>query len=598
MNNMDLISPEEAKTLSGLFSCRVARTPDRTAYRYYRDSSKSWVDCSWVQLRQKAVLWQQAMLNDGLQPGDRVAVMLNNSLEWVLFDLAASGLGLVTVPLYVNDRPENFAYILQTTESRLLLTDGLDQWQRITQVGDRLQTIERIVTLETVCEVDCDPRLRQIDQWVPQASATPYQVAQVDPGSLATIVFTSGTTGHPKGVMLSHSNLLENAAAGVEQVPITTDDQFLSFLPLSHMFERTAGYYIPMMAGACVAFVRSIDLLAEDLQDIRPTILVTVPRIFERIYNKMTLKLADESWVARKIFQLAVSAGWYHFQYHRLRQPWAIQLLIWPILKKVVGTKLALRLGGRLRLAISGGAPLSPPIAETFIGLGLTILQGYGMTETSPIVSVNTPRDNLPLSVGKPLPGIDVRIGDNQELLVKGPNLMLGYWRQETSIIDEAGWLHTGDQAHIDDHGYIFITGRIKDIIVLSSGEKVPPEDLQLAIAIDPMFEQVLVIGENRPYLTAIVVVNPSQWQSLAKKLGIAAAGQEQLNSPQVTQILLEKIASRLKSFPGYARVHRVHATQTPWSIESGLITAALKVRRKPIIEQFADEIESMYAGH
>ena len=598
MHTTDLISPQQAQTLAGLFACRLARTPDQPAYRYYQEASQGWGVCSWAQVAQQAALWQQAMRDDGLQAGDRVAMMLNNSLEWVLFDLAATGLGLVTVPLYANDRPESFAYILQATEPRLLLTDGLEQWQRVEQVGDRLQSLERIVTLQTVCEVDCDPRLRQVHEWLPQASAAPYQAAPADPDSLATIVFTSGTTGHPKGVMLSHRNLLENAAAGVAQVPIMGDDQFLSFLPLSHMFERTAGYYIPMMAGACVAFVRSIDLLAEDLQAIRPTVLISVPRIFERIFNKMTLKLADESWAARKIFQLAVSAGWHHFQYHRQRQPWAIQLLIWPFLKRLVGPKLAERLGGRLRLAICGGAPLSTPIAETFIGLGLTILQGYGMTETSPVVSVNTPVDNLPLSVGKPLPGVDVAIGENQELLVKGPNVMLGYWRQAASIVDADGWLHTGDQARIDERGYLFITGRIKDIIVLSSGEKVPPEDLQMAIAMDPMFEQVLVIGENRPYLAAIVVLNPSQWLLLADKLGLDAADPAQLNSPQVLKILLEQVAHQLKAFPGYARVHRVHATLTPWSIDSGLITAALKTRRKPVMELFAAEIEAMYAGH
>lgn len=598
MRTLDLISPQQAKTLSGLFARRVEQSPDLTAYRYYQQASHSWSGCSWLQVRQRAAIWQEAMRTDGLQAGDRVAVMLNNCFEWVLFDLAASGLGLVTVPLFANDRPESFTYILQSTGPKLLLTEGLDQWKRIEQVGDRLQCLERIVTLQTVCEVDCDPRLRQLDAWLPQVSSVSYQEEQTGADSLATIVFTSGTTGHPKGVMLSHRNLLENAAAGVAQVPIMGDDQFLSFLPLSHMLERTAGYYIPMMAGACVAFARSIDQLAEDLQEIRPTILVSVPRIFERIYNKMTLKLADESWAARKIFQLAVSAGWYHFQYHRRRQPWAIQLLIWPFLKRLVGPKLAERLGGRLRLAICGGAPLSTPIAETFIGLGLTILQGYGMTETSPVVSVNTPGDNLPLSVGRPLPGVDIRIGENQELLVKGPNVMLGYWRQEASIVDSDGWLHTGDQARIDELGYLFITGRIKDIIVLSSGEKIPPEDLQVAIAIDPMFEQVLVVGENRPYLVVIVVVNPSQWRLLANKLGLDADDQTQMNSQQAMKILLEQIAYRMKTFPGYARVQRVHATLTPWSIDSGLITAALKTRRKPIIELFATEIEAMYAGH
>lgn len=597
MKKHDLISVEQAQTLAGLFCCRAERSPNTVAYRFYDRAQNHWTQYSWQQVQQQAVRWQQAMLADGLKCGDRVAVMLNNSIEWVLFDLAATGLGLVTVPLYVNDRPENFAHILQVTGARLLVSDGSEQWQRIEQLGDRIDGVERIVTLRTVCEVDCDPRLRQLDDWLVNDDAE-YQSEPVDSTGLATIVFTSGTTGQPKGVMLSHRNLLTNAAAGLKQVAIYPDDQFLSFLPLSHMFERTAGYTIPIMAGACVAFVRSIDQLAEDLQQIRPTVLVAVPRIFERIYNKMTLKLADEPWLARAIFKLAVWAGWYHFQYHRHQQPWGIQLLIWPLLRCLVGRKLEQRLGGRLRLAISGGAPLAPVIAQTFIGLGLNVLQGYGLTETSPVISVNTLEDNCPLSVGRPLPGVEVRIGAHDELLTRGDNLMLGYWQSEENIIDDTGWLHTGDKARIDDQGRIFITGRLKEIIVLSSGEKVPPEDLQLAIAVDPLLEQVLVLGENRPFLSAIIVVNPSQWRLLSGKLGFDGDDSQALNSPAAHKEILQRIGYRLKEFPGYAKVNRVYVSLTPWSIDSGLITATLKVRRQPIIDQFAEQIEQMYVGH
>lgn len=595
MKRIDLISPQQAKTLSGLFAERVRRTPEQVAYRYYQESTRLWLDIKWSQVQEQAARWQQAMLNDQLQSGDRVAVMLQNSLEWALFDLAATGLGLVTVPLYVNDRAENFTYILQSTKARLLLTDGLEQWQRIEEVGDKLDGIERIVTRKTVCEIDCDPRLRQLDDWLPGTATQPYRNSPLEPSSLATIVFTSGTTGQPKGVMLSHDNILQNAAGGLERVPLTQDDQLLSFLPLSHMFERTVGYYVPIMAGACVAFARSVDLLAEDLLSIRPTIMITVPRIFERIYSKMSLKLADESWLSQKIFALAVSSGWHHFQYHRERRPWAIQLLIWPFLKRIVGAKLEQRLGGRLRLAITGGAPLSPPIAQTFIGLGINVLQGYGLTETSPIISVNTLEDNQPASVGRPLPGVEIKIGENRELLTRGPNLMLGYWKIKETIIDEQGWLHTGDQAELDEQGRIYIIGRTKEIIVLSSGEKVPPEDLQLAIATDPLFEQVLVVGENRPSLAAIVVVNPGQWKILADRLGLDAADDSQLNAAPAKNALLEKIAYRLKPFPGYAKIHRVHATTTPWNVDSGMMTATLKVRREPLIEQFSEEIEALY---
>jgi len=597
MKKHDLISVEQAQTLAGLFCCRVERSPDVVAYRFYDNELDRWCEYSWKQMQQQAARWQQAMLADELKCGDRVAVMLNNSIEWVLFDLAATGLGLVTVPLYVNDRPENFAHILQVTGARLLVSDGSEQWQRIEQLGDRIDGVERIVTLRTVCEENCDPRLRQLDDWLEEDGGA-YQSVSVDSTSMATIVFTSGTTGQPKGVMLSHRNMLTNAAAGLQQVAIYPGDRFLSFLPLSHMFERTAGYTIPIMAGACVAFVRSIDLLAEDLQHIRPTVLVAVPRIFERIYNKMTLKLADEPWLAQQIFKLAVWAGWYHFQYHRHQQPWGIQLLIWPLLKRLVGQKLEQRLGGRLRMAISGGAPLAPVIAQTFIGLGLNVLQGYGLTETSPVISVNTLEDNCPLSVGQPLPGVKVKIGVDDELLVQGDNLMLGYWQSDESIIDDSGWLHTGDKARIDKQGRIFITGRLKEIIVLSSGEKVPPEDLQLAIAVDPLFEQVLVLGENRPFLSAIVVVNPSQWRMLSQKFGFADDDSQALNSAMAHKQILQRIGYRLKEFPGYAKVNRVYVTLTPWSIDSGLITATLKVRRQPIIDQFAEQVEQMYAGH
>lgn len=596
MKTLDIIPPGDARTLSGLLQERVRRSPEKTAYRFYQQSDDRWHECSWKEVATQAARWQHAMQEDTLEPGDRVAVMLKNCLQWVLFDLAASGLGLVTVPLYVNDRPENFSYILQSTGARLLLTDGPEQWRRIEEAGDKLAGIERIVTLQTVCVGDCDPRLKQLDDWLPAHPVEAFCSLPDAPDSLATIVFTSGTTGPPKGVMLSHANILYNAAAGLERVAVYPEDQLLSFLPLSHMFERTAGYYISIMAGACVAFVRSIDQLAEDLLTIRPTILVSVPRIFERIYNKMTLKLQQESWFARKIFQLAVTSGWHHFQYHRQREPWAIQLLIWPLLKRVVGVKLEARLGGRLRLAISGGAPVSPLIAQTFIGLGINILQGYGLTETSPVIAVNTLEDNQPLSVGKPLPGIEIKIGADQELLVKGPNLMLGYWQHEESIIDAEGWLHTGDQARIDKKGRIHIIGRTKEIIVLSTGEKVPPEDLQLAITTDPLFEQALVIGENRPGLVAVVVLNPSQLQQLAARMKFNPDNQAELNGATVTKFLLTRINQRLKSFPGYAKVHGVYATTQPWSIDSGLITATLKLRRASIIEQFSDEIEELYS--
>jgi long-chain acyl-CoA synthetase len=520
----------------------------------------------------------------------------------VLFDLAALGLGLVTVPLFVNDRPENFTHILEQTGARLLLIEGVEQWQRIEQADGRLAGIERIVTLQRVCypNAQCDPRLTELAAWLPAAKGG-YVVHPGDPAKLATIVYTSGTTGLPKGVMLSHANILANAWAGLQQVAVHTDDLFLSFLPLSHTLERTVGYFIPMMAGACVAHVRSIDKLAEDLVMVRPSVINSVPRIYERIHTRIVAGLDEKPAPVRFLFYLAVNAGWKRFLHLQGRAAWSPLLLLWPLLKKIVADRMTARLGGRLRLAISGGAPLSPSIARVFIGLGVNILQGYGLTETSPVISVNTLEDNLPATVGRPLPGVEVKVADNGELLVRGPTVMLGYWRDPeatAAAIDGDGWFRSGDLARIDEDGHITITGRLKEIIVLSTGEKVPPEDLEVAIAVNHLFEQVLVVGEGRPFLAALVVLDDRQWGDLARSLGIPSDRADLLNSDRVEQYLLAEIARRTARFPGYAQVRRVHATLTPWGVQEGLITATLKLRRKQLLEKFAREVEALYEGH
>ena len=508
------------------------------------------------------------------------------------------------VLVFVNDRPENFSYILEQTGARLLLIEGIEQWQRIEEVSDRLTAIERIVTLQPVCfpnsNSECDPRLAELESWLPEAGGE-YEVRECELEELATIVYTSGTTGMPKGVMLSHGNILENAFAGLQRVTIYPDDLFLSFLPLSHSFERTAGYYLPIMAGACVAHVRSIDKLGEDLLLVRPTVLISVPRIFERIHMRIMAELEEKPLLMRRLFYLTVDAGWKSFLRRQGRGGWSPLLLLQPLLQLLVADRILAGLGGRLRLAISGGAPLPPPIARVFIGLGLNLLQGYGLTETGPVISVNTVDDNLPATVGRPYPGVEVRVADNGELLVRGPNVMLGYWQDQTAteaVIDREGWFNTGDQARLDADGHITITGRLKGIIVLSTGEKVPPADIEMAIAVNPLFEQVLVAGEGRPYLVALVVLNKRQWTKLAARLGIPAEQSDLLNSPEVEQALLDEIARRISRFPGYARIRRVHAMLSPWGVQEGLITATLKLRRKELLERFAREVEALYVGH
>lgn len=325
----DIITPEAAKTLAGLFSERVRRTPGSCAYRRY-DRQERCCECiTWAETAALAASWQAAFRREELQPGERVAVMLRNSLEWVLFDLAALGLGLVTVPLFVNDRAENFALIIRESGARLLLIEGVEQWERISEVSGHLDCLVRIVSLTTACEHDCDPRLALLEDWLPESGAS-YSPGNWSADALATIVYTSGTTGNPKGVMLSHANILVNAYAGVNRVPVYPDDLFLSFLPLSHTLERTAGYYIPIMAGACVAHVRSRDQLPEDLIAIKPTIIISVPRIFERVHRKISARLSTGPAWKQKLFDLTVTTGWRRFLHSHGRGGWSPLLLLWP----------------------------------------------------------------------------------------------------------------------------------------------------------------------------------------------------------------------------------------------------------------------------
>ncbi|MEJ2247613.1 MAG: AMP-binding protein, partial [Acidobacteriota bacterium] len=440
----------------------------------------------------------------------------------------------------------------------------------------------------------------ELTSWLPEEDSE-YIVKCGESTDLATIVYTSGTTGMPKGVMLSHRNMLENAFACLKSEPIYREDKFLSFLPLSHTFERTVGYYIPMMAGACVTYVRSIDKLAEDLLEVRPTVLISVPRIYERVHQKIVLSLKGKPAPFRYLFKLTVHTGWQLFLYRQGRRHWNLPLLLWPLLNRIMGKRIIRMLGGRLRLSISGGAPLEPSIARVFIGLGLNFLQGYGLTETSPVISVNNTNDNIPSTVGRPIPDVTTVIASDGELLVKGPNVMLGYWRNKEATdaaIDADGYLHTGDIARMEENGHLTIVGRKKEIIVLSNGEKVPPGDLELAVAVNPLFEQVMIVGEGRPYLAALVVLNHCQWEKLAAEHGISSPRQEILSDERVEKVLLSEIARMITRFPGYAQVRRVHASLLPWKMQDGLITNTLKLRRRKLLEKFKQEIESLFEGH
>ena len=593
------IQPDRAATLSGLFHERLGATPDKFAYRQFDSATETWKSWTWRQVDKEVARWQAALVKEGLAPGDRVAVMLKNCVEWIIFDQAALGLGLVTVPLYLDDRPDSAAWIIDNAGARLLLVEGRFQHRKVAEIVSATHKLERVVSLLSPERLaDWNPKFVLAEDWLNAAAGVAVPQRRLTPDMLASIVYTSGTTGKPKGVMLTHDNMLWNAWYASLCLDFAGDEIFLSFLPLSHTLERTAGYYLPLLLGAEVVFARSIALLSQDLQAIQPTVLVSVPRIYERVYARIQDALARKGGAAQRLFQSAIEVGWYRFEYENGRATWHPKLLAWPLLKKLVADGIVEKWGGRLKVAVSGGAALCPDIARVFVGLGIPVYQGYGLTEASPVISVNRPGANRPASIGKALPGVEVQIDANNELLSRSRCVMRGYWNNPeatSAVVDGAGWLHTGDLARMDEQGYLYIVGRIKDIIVLNNGEKASPADMEAAVTLDPLFEQVMVVGEGKPCLACVAVLNEEHWRTFCREHNLDPDKADALADSRVNKMLLARIAERLKGFPGYAQVRRLYLTLGPWTVENGLLTPTLKMKRKQLQERYQEAIEAMY---
>lgn len=600
-------SLRDVQTLPELLAWRVATTPQQEAYRHYDEVGAQWRSLSWQEVDTQVSRWRRALQTHRLASGARVAILLPNGPDHIYMDLAALLLGLVPVPMHAVDNPDSIGYILQDSEASLMLVDSGERWRSIAASAGALPALQRVITVDGSTPAQGEDLLITVQDWLraAEARASPgdedQELPRVTPQAMAALVYTSGTTGRPKGVILTHGNIVSNIHAVLERFVVAEQDVLLSFLPLSHTFERTVGYYLPMAVGACVAYARSVALLQEDLLTVKPTVLVSVPRIYERIYAKVQETLQEHGPVGRTLLSWAEAIGWHKFLATQEHAELGVaERLAWQALQPLVAQRVLGAFGGRLRMAIAGGAPLSATVAHFFLGLGLNLLQGYGMTETSPVVSCNTPDDNEPNSVGRPLPGVQVRIGDNSELLIAGPNVMQGYWKrpQDTQRVLEAdGWLHTGDQAKLVD-GRLYIVGRIKDIIVTSTGEKIPPADLELAIQADPLFAQALVIGEQRPFLAVLAVVDASTWEREAKTLGLDPASADALRSPAAQHMALERIARQAKAFPSYATPKQVCLLRQPWTIDAGLMTPTLKLKRANLEKHFAAEIAQMYEHH
>lgn len=588
-----LIDLQSLNVLPDLLRQRVRATPEAEAYREFDRSAGAWKSLTWAAFGEEVARRRLAFEAERAEAGDRVAILLPSSVEHVAIDQAALAQGLVPVPMHALDNAESIAYILRDCAAVMLVVDTVERWRAILKAGDVGPGLRRVVALTaSAADSAADGRIRSLDDWLaaaPQKRQTSPAWA-LKPDDLAAVVYTSGTTGRPKGVMLSHQNVLANVKAIALRLEANPTDVFLSFLPLSHTLERTCGYYFPIAAGAAVAFSRSVKDLAEDLKTTHPTVIVSVPRIYERFYAKLMEHRAGLGAIQRAVFDLALTVGNRRFDARRVgRTPAAIDRTLWPLVDRAVAAPVRAQLGGRLRIAFTGGAPISEPVIRLFSAMGLDILQGYGMTEASPVVSVNAPDDNDVRSVGRPLDGVEAKLGADGELLVRGPNVMLGYWRlpeATRAALEPDGWLHTGDQARIED-GRIYITGRIKEIIVTSTGEKAPPGDIETAILADPLFVNAMVLGENRPYLAVVAALDADLWAREKAPAGGSARAEADL--------LLARIKEAVKSFPAYATPRAISWTTEPWTVESTLITPTLKNKRLNIEARFAGEIEALY---
>lgn len=596
----DYILSSHALSLPDLFRLRAEKSPESIAYMAYGDFGK-WMSFSWHDIYQEMLRRRAAFAKLELKPGDRIALLLNNGPEWIICEQAALSLGLLVVPLYTHDNAESTAYILQDSGASTLLIQDTNQYQMLARCRNSCKDLKHIIAvndgkfLVKIPGIAC----HCLSKLLPDRAIDNKLFDVRDPNLPASIVYTSGTTGRPKGVILSHNNIMKNAEAVLRVVPIYREDFFLSFLPLSHSFERTVGYYIPMMAGATVAYARSAKHLAEDMRTIRPTVLIGVPRVYENIFGRIMERLDKAKGVSAKLFDWTLKIGKKRFKTEQ-EEGKQLPLYLRPIssiLQGKVADKVLQSFGGRLRMTVSGGAPLGVKVSEFFLALGIPLVQGYGLTEAGPVVSANSIDNNNPESVGRPLPEVEVKLGANNELLIKSPGIMLGYWLNEQGTkdtFDKEGWLKTGDIADIRQ-GRIHLQGRLKDILVTSTGEKISPTDLETAILQDPLFLQALVVGEGKPFVAALLVLNPDSWSKVARERSLEPNDPESLTASIIIQEVLARCRRQTKLFPAYAMVQAVSLTLSPWTIENGLITPTLKIKRPKIESHFSKDINKLY---
>jgi long-chain acyl-CoA synthetase len=547
------------------------------------------------------------LLAMGIQRGDKVAILSENRYEWPIADLAILSLGAVTVPIYPTLTAEQCGYILQHSEAKAAFTSTPAQLAKLRSVAGRMPMLRSFIPMDPgapLSAADC-PFERVLARGQEQSAREPGALERMalalEPGEVATVIYTSGTTGEPKGAMLTHENIVFDVDACLRVVALTPDDLTLSFLPLCHIFERMAGLYAMLRGGVTIAYAESMDTVGRDAVEVHPTILNGVPRFYEKVYARVMENALATPGLRKSLFQWGMKAGGEAARARFAgRKPPLLVALEALIADRIVGAKVRERMGGRLKFCISGSAPLSTQVMEFFFAIGIHVLEGYGLTETSPVICLNRPGHERPGSVGFPIPGVEVRIGAEGEILTRGPHVMQGYLKNEAATREALrdGWFHTGDVGHVEADGALTITDRLKDLLVTAGGKKVAPQPLEARLKASQWIAEAVLLGDRRPYIICLIVPNFAALEAEARERGWSVSNREELiHRPEVRALYAAEIERLNADLAQFEKVKKFDLLPRELSQDTGELTPTLKVKRRVITQKFSDTIERLYAS-
>lgn len=575
-------------------------TYDKDAAFRHKDGGR-FVDVSHREALERvynAALGLQAL---GLAKQDRVALLSENRIEWPIADLAILSAGCINVPVYPTLPAKQVEYILADSEARAVFVSDDEQLAKIQESRPRLPTLLHVISFDPNCEADgvlsMDALLAR-GNMIPDKPSYKELISTIGKFDWASIIYTSGTTGEPKGSILTHWNFLANVTGCLSVLKLGPSDSCLSWLPLSHVFERTAGYYVMLAAGATIAYAESIEKLVENMQDVSPTVMCSVPRFYEKTYARVLDTVEQGSGVKRSLFNWAIKTGHAYVSEKLAGRVGFLTKRKKGVADKLVFRKLKVRTGGRIRFFVSGGAPLSPDINRFFHAAGIPILEGYGLTETAPVLACNTFEDLRFGTVGKPLPNVEIKIAEDGEILARGENVMQGYYKKpdETNEAIADGWFHTGDVGYLDDDGFLVITDRKKDVLVTAGGKNVAPQAIENRLKSSKFIDEAIIIGNQRRFITAVIVPNFENLEQYAAGKQLSHASHVELvGLPQVYEFYAAEIDGLCEEFATFERVKKFLLLDRPLSVETGELTPSLKVKRRIIESKYKDQIDSLY---